>query len=241
MYTKDDINYINSLKQTNPDIYERIIGIYTKSQADIRKGCHDLRNIIALISGNYQLIELARPDLTDSDRWQQMGSDIDCMISALNAISEYRYADALKLRRINTYEYIWQLLDELNAVNGIRPEIALSIPPTVPPVSIDTDKISYVIKALITNITDIQPDASITLSIDYGSDRLCIHIADELDDFDPAANESVFELFNTSKQNHIGMSLATSYRILLAHRGELSYCQNTPHGSIFTLILPLIN
>lgn len=240
MYTKDDINYLNSLKQTNPDIYERITAMYSKLQSDIRKGCHDLRNIITLICGNYQLIELDESGLSDNERWLQMGRDIDFLIASLNAINEYRYADNLNLCKINTYEYIWQLQEELSVINGICPDISVSIPPTVPSVNIDPDKISYVIKALITNITEVRSDASITLSIDYGTENLYIHIADNLDEFDAETNGAVFELFNTSKQNHIGMSLATSYRILLAHKGELSYRKNTPCGSVFTLSLPIV-
>lgn len=240
MYTKDDISYLNSLKQTNPDIYEHVTAIYSRLQADVRKGCHDLRNIITLISGNYQLTELEDPDISDNERWQQMGNDLDFLVSSLNAINEYRYANVLKLCKINTYEYIWRLQEDLSTVNGICPDISVSIPPTIPSVSIDTDKISYVIKALITNITEASSDASITLSIDYKSDTLYIHIADNVDEFDSRTSKSVFELFNTSKQNHIGMSLAISYRILLAHRGELSYSKNTPCGSIFTLALPIV-
>lgn len=240
MYTKDDLRYLDSLKLSNPDIYEHIIAIYSKLQADVRKGCHDLRNIISLISGNYQLIGLDAPDIACNERWLQMGGDINFLISALNSINEYRYAGTLKLQKINTYEYIWRLHEELSSDEDICPDISLSIPPTVPCINIDTDKISYVIKSLITNITDAQSDASITLSIDYGTDNLYIRIADELDDFDLKTSEALFELFNTSKQDHIGMSLATSYRILLAHHGELSYGKNTPCGSIFTLTLPTV-
>lgn len=240
MYTRDDLKYLDSLKQSNPDIYENITAMYSRLQADIRKGCHDLRNIISLISGNYQLIGLDAPYIDDSKRWLQMGGDIDFLVSALNSINEYRYASTLKQQKINTYEYIWRLHEDLSSGENICPDISLSIPPTIPCVNIDTDKISYVIRSLINNITDVQSDASITLSIDYGTDNLYIHIADELDDFDSKTGESIFELFNTSKQNHIGMSLATSYRILLAHSGELSYCKNTPCGSIFTLTLPIV-
>lgn len=239
MYSKDDKKYAEFLKNTYPDIYERISEIYNKSQNDIRNGCHDLRNIATLISGNYQLVELDIPYLADNPRWLQMGSDIDSLTSALVSIGEYRYANAVKLRHTNTYEYIWQLQDELTAGDNLRPDIAMSIPPTIPPVNIDTDKITYAIKALIENITDIQSDASITLSINYDSEYLYIHIADELNSFDSQTESAIFELFNTNKQNHIGMSLATSYRILLAHNGDLSYCKNTPCGSIFTLTLPL--
>ncbi|MCM1307481.1 MAG: HAMP domain-containing histidine kinase [Butyrivibrio sp.] len=239
MYTKDDINYLNSLKRTNPDIYERITSIYSRLQSDVRKGCHDLRNIITLISGSYQLIELDDANLSGNERWLQMGSDIDFLVASLDAISKYRYASVLQTRKVNTYEYVWQLQEELSAINGVCPNISVSIPPTVPPISIDTDKISYVIKALITNIIDECSDASITLSIDYGADNLYIRIADELDGFNAETGGAIFELFNSDKQNHIGLSLATSYRILLAHRGELSYSKNTPNGSIFTLSLPI--
>lgn len=240
MYTKDDLNYLNSLKQTNPDIYEHISAMYSKLQADVRQGCHDLRNIITLISGNYQLIGLDESGLSDNERWHQMGCDIDFLVESLDAINEYRYANNLKLRKINTSEYIWHLQEELSEINGICPDISVSIPPTIPSVNIDTEKISFVIKSLITNITEVRSDASVTLSIDYGSDNLYIHIADELDEFDDRAYASIFGLFNTSKQNHIGMSLATSYRILLAHKGELSYAKNTPCGSVFTLSLPIM-
>lgn len=239
MYTKDDINYFNSLRQTNPDLYEHMLAFHARLQADISKGCHDLRNIVALIGGSYQLIEHENPSLADNKRWIQMGGDIDQLTSALNSIGEYRYAAVLRLRETDVCEYLWQLHEELTSGDG-SPDLAVSIPPALPSVTMDPDKISYVIRALIANITDIRPDAPIILSADCKADRLYIHIADELDEFDAKTNAAMFELFNTSKQNHIGLSLATSYRILLAHKGELLYRTNTPCGSIFTLMLPLV-
>lgn len=240
MFTKDDIKYLNFFKESHPDIYQNITALYSRTQTDIRNGCHDLRNIVALISGNFQLIELENPELSQSARWRQMGGDIDNMVSALDAISEYRKADSLKLRRIDTSEYIWQIQETLVSDN-ICTDISMSVPPTIPPIRIDTVKISYVIKALASNITDVQPDAPVMLSIEYDADNLYIHIADELDGIDEKIKSSLFVPFNTNKQDRIGMSLATSYRILLAHNGELSYRPNTPKGSVFTLTLPLDN
>lgn len=76
MYSSKDIEYLNSLKDTNPEIYDHITDILHNQDEEIRLASHDLRNIITLIYGNYQLISLSNPELAESNRWLQIESDL---------------------------------------------------------------------------------------------------------------------------------------------------------------------
>lgn len=220
MYTEADINNIN--------------------QKYLQKGCHDIRNIISIINGNYQLVELLHNELSSDPRWMQLGNDITYLIHTMNSIGSFRHASTIYPKDCSLSEFLKDFIAGLSA-NPVYTslDININISSDMAHAVIDTDKINYVLYSLIDNIADINPCSS--LSITAYSDDACsyIHISDNHQGLSSEIAAELFEPFNTNKSGHPGLSLATSYRILLAHNGQLAYSGNSQNGSTFTLILPV--
>ncbi len=55
----------------------------------------------------------------------------------------------------------------------------------------------------------------------------------------PEHREHLFTPFFTSKKTGTGLGLSISYQIMRAHGGWLTYRPARPHGSVFSVALPL--
>lgn len=242
MYNIDDKQFMDRLSEEFPEIYDHIRKINNDSRINIRNGCHDISNIISLVYGDYQLLALKHHDLADDERWQMLGNDIRNLIDAMRSIGEYRYSDVLELSDIHIKPYISELGGIIcSKTNICQSQLITDYNTDNSVISIDKDKINYVILSLVNNILDINRHAGIQLSAYTDESNLYICVTDSLGGVSSDIRTRLFEPFNSDKTNHIGLSLATSYQILLNHNGELSYRETHSHsGSGFTLRLPTI-
>lgn len=240
MFTKSDKEFMQQLRIEHPDIYERVVDLHNRSKDDLRNGCHDISNIIAIIYGSYQLISLKHPELASDARWTTLDSDIRSLISSMNSIGEYRYAASLEKTIEDADIYIKDTIDEICADLSIPvSQINMDISGISCRIDIDPDKIAFVLNSLLTNILQIDPDTNIKINAFKSDNNLYIKISDSVGGLSDNIAENLFRPFNTNKSSCIGMSLATSYQILLAHNGELTYTPNKENGSTFTLIIPV--
>lgn len=206
----------------------------------IKKGCHDISNIISLISGNYQLLEITEPSLKGNSRWEQLGDNIRMLIDAMAAISLYRYSDHVEPVPVDTVSFIKEIIDNVRTrTHTAMLDLSLSTDSSVPMISADKEKISYIINSLMDNIADCRTTGSASVKITYDNSNVYIRIADTLPGFDSNTLSHLFEPFNSCKSDHIGLSLASSHNIMAAHGGELTRCENPDGGSTFTLRFPL--
>ncbi len=82
MYTESELAFLSELKASHPDIYDKLLSILIRHDECVRTASHDFRNIITLISGNYQLLALHNPQLLSERHFAQIGSDIDSLTQA---------------------------------------------------------------------------------------------------------------------------------------------------------------
>ena len=205
----------------------------------IKKGCHDLSNIISLISGNYQLLEITEPSLKNNSRFRQLGDNIRMLIDAMAAISFYRYSDQINPVIINTTSFIDEVIENVKLRSHTSMlDITLNSDGTIPDIKADKVKIPFVIYSLMDNIADCQSAGSVSVNLTYDDLFVEISVSDELPDFDPEILSHIYEPFNSFKSDHIGLSLASSQNIMKAHGGELIRTANE-NGSTFTLRLPI--
>ncbi len=240
MNTNSDKQYLNNIKTQHPEIYQFIIDKDKDISYDLHIGCHDILNIITLISGNLQLMSLRYPMLERDPRWLQLNQDTDYLIQCMNQISAYRYSGVIHPVELSIEDYISSLKElicddaHLNTLN-----LHWNVSDELYHVTMDPDKITFVITALLKNISDIENNAEATIDWSCTDTNVIIRVSDTLPDFDLAVKEKLFRPFNSSRTDHIGLELATSYEILLAHDGLLTYSPNSPVGSVFTLSLPV--
>lgn len=226
MYTIKDKNYLSLLETDNKDTFEFIVNLLNEYKSDVQKGCHNIRNILALIVGNAGLLELNHKDLENDIRWKQLKEDLNYLNVLMNDINKVRYAHVIHKTEFNYPELL----------NGIISSYTLSvdtlIEPDVSMINADKSGMEYILRALLDNIYECDKTTRVTIRIYIKNDKIYTSVADNLPAIDDDTRIKLFHLFNTTKQNHSGLSLATASLITMAHDGEISYSFN--NGNVFT-------
>jgi C4-dicarboxylate-specific signal transduction histidine kinase len=132
---------------------------------------------------------------------------------------------------------IFELLARPRAAN-----LALSIQPDLPNVSIDRLRIQHVLFALLQNALEAptRQGESPEISIDVTGDRYGVQIAvtDRGAGIPEQARGQLFHPFFTTKAHGTGLGLASSRAIAEAHQGSMGF-ENVPEGGArFWLHLP---
>lgn len=207
----------------------------------IKKGCHDISNIISLINGNYQLLEITEPALRNNRRFEQLGENIHMLIDAMSSISLYRYSDNVEPVPVNPSDFIRQILEDIKSHDHTSMlKIDFTTDTASPMIYADIIKVTYIINAIMDNVADIKTSALVFVEITHDDANVYINITDTLPEFDAAALMHLFEPFNTCKSDHIGLSLASSRNIMRALSGDLTRSTPCGGGSTFTLRFPVI-
>jgi signal transduction histidine kinase len=127
-------------------------------------------------------------------------------------------------------------------------EVSLVLPATLPPVPCDGLKIQGLLINLLKNAVEaVEPQVdqssaggAVEVRAQVVGEVLEIEIADSGPGLSPEVTAHLFEPFFTTKRTGTGLGLAIARRIALAHGGELIHRARVPHGSAFTLRLPLL-
>lgn len=236
MFTTQDRDFLMEIQNTNPEIYDFITHLMEERAYDIRVGCHDICNTISVIFGNFQLIELTNPKLKDSSRWNQIKDDVRYLVHTMEGVSTYRYARNINPVMTNIQTFMTDLMSSLSA-NINYSSLHLQFHTTSSPMEVlmDTDKVTYIINAILNNLIESTPNAHVTISTEYTDTNFYIKVSDDISIIPDEIRENLFQPFITNKQQHVGLSLATAYQIMLAHNGSLDYYANPERGHAFIL------
>jgi len=127
--------------------------------------------------------------------------------------------------------------------NGV--DIVVECEPEIPECRIDSIQIQQVIVNVLMNALDAIKESKkaikhrITMrAFPCNGDSITLLIQDTADGIDEGFIESMFDAFQTSKQNGLGMGLAISRGIVENHGGTLKVKYTGPEGTIFQLRLP---
>ena len=225
MYTIDDKNYLSLIKTNNKDTYDYIMHLIDEYRSDLQKGCHDIRNVLALLVGNLGLIELTHNDLVSDNRWNQIKEDLNYLVKLMNDITRIRYANVIHKSEFN-YE---ELLNHITASYDLS--INVTIDSDISHIIADKQSIEYILRALLDNIYECNSKSEVNIHIYFENNKIYTSVSDNLPEIDKDTQIKLFHLFNTTKQNHSGLSLATASMIMTAHDREISYSYND--GNIF--------
>jgi len=130
-----------------------------------------------------------------------------------------------------------------NQVGKRQVQIRRSFASSLPPVSIDEDKMAQVYMNILLNAVQAineRGTVSITTAYDRQSDRIHIAFADTGAGIAPAHLEKIFDPFFTTKKDEegTGLGLSVSYGIVHEHDGDIRVESRPGRGSVFTIVLP---
>ena len=233
MYTLKDKNYFEQLNNSNPEICNHVKALFESTKEDIRIGCHDIVNAVSLIHGYAQLYASANPEITNNSKWKDVSDSIQYLIKLMSDISTYRYSDVLTLSPGSIDSTIRKIISDYSGKSSLM--IDLDIPDSLPDIVFNADAVKYIIHSLLDNISDINPAAQVDITANFDTDHIYITVSDSLGGLSEEIMSKLFHPFLNGKEFHSGLSLATSYRMMMAHNGSLSYKPSDSGGSSFVL------
>lgn len=90
-------------------------------------------------------------------------------------------------------------------------------------------------------IEAMQNGGSIEVRItpDTGLNRVFIDVQDDGPGIRDEVKERLFQPYFSTKKNGTGLGLAIADKIISEHNGQIRVRDNVPHGSVFTIELPI--
>lgn len=122
--------------------------------------------------------------------------------------------------------------------------LLLDLAEEIPPVMIDPIQIEQILLNLVRNACDAmqeqEEDRRVTLrTFREGDETVAISVSDTGPGLSGPLLTRVFDAFFTTKRTGLGMGLSISRSIAEAHHGRLRAEPHLPHGTTFTLTLPI--
>jgi len=122
--------------------------------------------------------------------------------------------------------------------------VEISIPPNVPPVRMDLERITEVISQLLDNAGRYSSaDAPIHVSVELQNSEVITSVADEGPGIDEMEQEMIFEKFYRGRDQRMlmpgtGMGLPIAKAIVELHGGKIGVISQPGRGSVFYFSLP---
>ena len=231
MLSSDEKQILEQLKETNPDAYQLFLNLEEKHFTNIKYGCHELRNMVTLISGAYQLLNLTQPQLASVSRWKQMGDDIKGLVRAFDDISVLRYSHKLTPAKIPLS----------NLTSNIKEYIRSNYPDKAYHISFDSScecelntdisHLSTAVCRLIDNAieaADFNNVSSLPVRIKIHNEGAYLKIAVSNIGAGPSENmkSCMYDPFKSDKTGHLGLGLSIVNETADAMNGTITYSQH---------------
>lgn len=234
------------------DITQQKLVEHTRDQF-IDTATHELRTPLSTIKACAETLELEED--IDLELQKQYLNTINMEATRLG-----RFVDEfLNISRIeagslavNRHEVDFERLLS-DVVAKVKPQLELKqiefqllLPPKLPKLSVDKDKLSAAIINLLGNAAKYTPEAGrVTLQVELAGAELRIHVEDTGIGISEEELPRVFNRFFRSDDERVrdvtgtGLGLAFAQEVVRLHGGRISVKSELEHGSRFTVCLPL--
>lgn len=200
---------------------------------------HQLRNPLAGIKGNLQLgMERSR-----SQRHEAAMQDFEVALDQVEGIETLvrdllAFTRRLEVRRrqVDMADLVDTLAGEyVNAGKDVKVRVLNN--GNIP---LDPTLIRQAIVNLLNNAMEsIEKDAKVLITIDCGSDKCVLNVADNGPGLDMGMQDKVFDPFVSTKARGTGLGLALVAKVVQAHGGTVKAGHSEEMGgAMFTIILP---
>jgi two-component system sensor histidine kinase KdpD len=211
---------------------------------------HDFRTPLTSIKASVTSL-LSTPHAPESQQLELLtviDEECDRLNQLIGDAAEMARLDAgefeLNLAPVAMSEVVSSALLHCKSVLGGR-TININVPPSLPPVRADAERIKDVLVRLIENADAYSPkDRPITISAEVDKNFLATSVADAGPGIEEIELGLIFDKFYRGKDQRYlvqgtGMGLPIAKAIVEAHGGAISVTSQRGHGSVFSLTLPL--
>ncbi len=210
---------------------------------------HDLRTPLALITAYVDtLLGLDLDEETRHRSVEGIGKAAERLTSLVDEILDVAHleSDRIALRRepASISAIISRVASEFGDAPGMPP-IEVSVPPDLPPVDVDADRIAQVLDNLVANAAKYGGTAApITIRAARQDGGVVVSVEDEGTGIGPSERERVFERFYRGRQARgggapgSGLGLYVCRRLVEAHGGSI-WVDDREHGTSISFTLPV--
>jgi len=211
---------------------------------------HDFNNILGIISGYAELMQLNATDGAQKVRAEKVLAAIEKAASLTKQLLAFGRRQVLSPRLLNVFDVVTDLGGMVRVMVGA--EIQVTLPQeSVGMVHADQGQLEQVVLNLAANARDAMPNGGVltikleNYSSDIGSqipsgDYVLLSISDTGIGMDPDTQSRIFEPFFSTKKSGSGLGLSTVYGIVKQSGGHITVESQLGLGSNFNIYLPLV-
>jgi len=194
---------------------------------------HEIRNPIASLKGNAQLLERMLPD-NEKPRAKagRVVAEAERLERLTNDLLEFARSGAIDRSEVDPAALL------TDVASGLDGEIEIETDDAPKTWSLDAARIRQVLLNLLENATQASGDKPVTARIELRSSRLNVSIRDRGDGIEAGELEHIFEPFYTRKTRGTGLGLAVARRLIEGHGGTLVAHNHPDGGAVFTAEIP---
>ena len=204
---------------------------------------HEIQNPLAGIKGALEIVaSRARPDTPEAEFADIGGKELARLETLVREFLAYARPRDPTLRATDVPD----LVERVTAL--LRPEAdkrGVRLVPEYPGTSadlslnLDHDQMTQVILNVVLNAIQASPsDGVVRIHMSMEPGWGTIEVIDQGPGIAPEHVSRIFDPFFTTKSRGTGLGLATSQRIVAAHRGTITALPGSPAGTIFRIRLP---
>lgn len=188
-------------------------------------------------------------------KWERKDADFD-MVFERSTKTIIREVDSLKrlVDEFSRFGKMPRITKSPTAIAGIIDEalslyrdfkgfnISLSLPHDIPLIDMDGEQVKRVLINLLDNAIQAMSSGGsigITVAFDADANTVGINVTDDGPGIKDEDKEKLFLPYFSTKDSGTGLGLAIASRIIAEHRGYLRVKDNEPHGTVFTIELPV--
>ncbi|MDY4692994.1 MAG: HAMP domain-containing sensor histidine kinase [Blautia sp.] len=206
----------------------------------LSKFVHEIRNPVALISSELQLMASAHPKLCSYEQWDSLMDNLEYIKELLNEFSDYNNAEKISPVPVNINEFLNTIIScEKTTMSYLGITLETHMEEIHDKVLLDRVKMRQALLNLLRNACESieQPKGKIIVSLTREKNKICISIKDNGCGMTDEQREKIFSPFVSYKTAGTGLGLAVTKDIILAHKGSIDVISSPGHGSTFRIFL----
>jgi len=218
----------------------------------VADAAHELRTPLSNIRGYLEAIRdgVIKPD---TDAIRSLNEEASLLSQLVDDLQELSFADAGELKLVCQSVDIADLISQTVSTMQTRiatKEVSVSIdlPDKLPPVNIDSQRISQVLRNLLENaVAHSAKDGAITVTARQQDDWVEVAVTDTGEGIPAEDLANIFERFyrvdksRTRTTGGSGLGLTIAKRLVEAHGGRIEVQSEPGKGSTFSFSLPVSN
>jgi two-component system sensor histidine kinase AtoS len=200
---------------------------------------HELRNPMAVISGYLNLLS-KKSDPVGLETIQSITNEINGMNRIIGDLLTFARPASINRVKLNIQELIENCLATVLQTYGTASPVRTDLQLDAIEVSLDEVLMRQAFTNMIQNALEAMAgDGTLTLKAVQARNEMRVTVGDTGEGIAPEALKKIFLPFFTTKDRGVGMGLALTHKIILAHGGRVEVKSRREKGTTFMVILPL--